>query len=122
MALLVAVVDSMMVGPALDVDVLALSLHLWHHRKVQLLPPIQSHQAVVVATYPRLAAIVDEVVGVWLGKSHRTTIAQSSTVLTARVNLRKTCLSSAPSVHEVSLPSHLLCTAISDLNSFQDQV
>jgi hypothetical protein len=30
-------------------------------------------------------------------------------VLIAQVNLRKTCRSSALSVHEVSLPPHLIC-------------
>jgi hypothetical protein len=109
MALSVAVASLTMIGLALDVDVPAPSLHLWHHRKVQLLPPTQFHQAVVVATSPRSDAIVEEVVGVWPGKSRRTTIAQSSTVLIAQVNLRKTCRSSALSVHEVSLPPHLIC-------------
>jgi hypothetical protein len=92
-----------MLGLALDVDGLAQSSRLWPRQKVQPLLPTQSHQVAVVATSHHLAATVDEVVGGWPGKSRRITIVPSSTVSTVQVNLRKTCLSSAPSVLEVSL-------------------
>jgi hypothetical protein len=111
-----------MFGLALDADGLAPSSPPWPRRKVQPPLPIQSHQAVVVAISHRSVAIVDEVVGVWPGKSRRTTTAPSSMGLIVQVNLRKTCLSSAPSVHEVSSLLQLMGNTVSNSNSLQDKV